>query len=260
MKHSEVEELLGVYALDALLPDEAAEVEAHLARCGRCRAEVAQHRQTAAALAGLLETPGGHGGGPAPEGLWERIALELDSPEEADRPRIVPFAPPQSQPQPARATAASVRWLASAAVVALLLAAGLGAMLVRQDSRIDNLSERERAQAELAAALTDPTSRRVQLASTDGAHSLGAVVTDRGVAYLVSTGALPTLDADRTYQLWAIEGAIPRSLAVLGRELGAVTVFQLDGKADVLAITVEPAGGVDAPTTMPIVHGQLQQA
>ena len=69
MTHDDVQSLLGAYALDALDPDETAEVEEHLAGCPRCRAEVAAHRQTAS----LLATPGGE----APPGIWDRIAAEL---------------------------------------------------------------------------------------------------------------------------------------------------------------------------------------
>jgi len=54
-----VADLLGVYALDALDPDEAEMVRRHLARCPRCATEVDQHRETVVLLAG--------GGGPARE-------------------------------------------------------------------------------------------------------------------------------------------------------------------------------------------------
>jgi anti-sigma factor RsiW len=69
MTHSEISELLGAYALDAVSPEEAAEIEQHLAECPRCRAEVAAHREVAGVLGNL--------GGTAPAGLWSRIAGEL---------------------------------------------------------------------------------------------------------------------------------------------------------------------------------------
>ncbi|MEA3055576.1 MAG: hypothetical protein QOD30_1008, partial [Actinomycetota bacterium] len=49
--HDEIQELLGAYALDAVDPDERSDVEDHLRDCARCRAEVAEHRDTAAFLA-----------------------------------------------------------------------------------------------------------------------------------------------------------------------------------------------------------------
>ncbi|MGA2209666.1 MAG: anti-sigma factor [Acidimicrobiales bacterium] len=69
MNHAEITELLGAYALDAVSPEEAAEIEEHLAECPRCRAEVAAHREVAGVLGNL--------GGSAPAGLWARIADEL---------------------------------------------------------------------------------------------------------------------------------------------------------------------------------------
>src|ERR1700679_113850 len=69
MTHDEVSELLGAFALDAVEYDEFEEIEAHLAECPRCRAEVDAHREGAAALANSVE--------PLPDGLWESIATRL---------------------------------------------------------------------------------------------------------------------------------------------------------------------------------------
>jgi anti-sigma factor RsiW len=71
MTHDPIEELLGAYALHAIDDDERAMVEAHLATCPRCRAEVDSHREVAAHLALT--------GAPAPDGLWERIAGAIES-------------------------------------------------------------------------------------------------------------------------------------------------------------------------------------
>jgi anti-sigma factor RsiW len=70
--HDEIAELLGAYALDAVDPDEAAVVAAHVAVCPRCAAEVDEHRSTAALLA--------HQGADAPGALWDRIQQQLDVP------------------------------------------------------------------------------------------------------------------------------------------------------------------------------------
>ena len=75
MTHEEIGELLGAYALHATEPDEVAIIEAHLAECPKCRAEVAAHLEVATLL--------GNSGGDAPDGLWDRIA---DTLEEAPPP------------------------------------------------------------------------------------------------------------------------------------------------------------------------------
>ena len=53
MTHDELQSLLGAYALDAVEDDEARAVERHLQECPRCRAEVANHRETAALMASV---------------------------------------------------------------------------------------------------------------------------------------------------------------------------------------------------------------
>ncbi len=68
--HEEIQELLGVYALDAVDPETAAMVERHLGECVRCSMEVAQHHE----VAGLLA----NSGGASPAELWSGIASRLD--------------------------------------------------------------------------------------------------------------------------------------------------------------------------------------
>lgn len=70
LTHRQIQDLLGAYALDAVDADEAEAVEVHLRECPRCRAEVEEHRETAAMLA--------HVGTAAPAGVWDRIAEQLE--------------------------------------------------------------------------------------------------------------------------------------------------------------------------------------
>jgi len=90
LTHGEIQDLLGVYALDALDADEAELVRVHLLSCPRCAAEVAAHHEVSGMLA--------NSGGDAPEALWEgiadrlvpgpapweRLAARLDRPAEAE--------------------------------------------------------------------------------------------------------------------------------------------------------------------------------
>ena len=120
MNHAEIEELLGAYALDATTAEERAQVEAHLAECPSCRAEVTAHLEVAALL--------GTAGTGAPTGLWEKIAASLasqpggaqaEAPEPPALPPPVtgavsihrapagaPAPPAQAVPAPAQAVAA----------------------------------------------------------------------------------------------------------------------------------------------------------
>jgi hypothetical protein len=89
---SDVEELLGAYALDAVDPDEREAVERHLPECPRCRNELAGHLEVAALL--------GNTGAPAPDGVWARIASSLEEPPPALRLSLSPLASPSTAPVP----------------------------------------------------------------------------------------------------------------------------------------------------------------
>ena len=245
MNHTEITELLGAYALDAVDGDERVAIEDHLPGCARCRAEVAEHREVASLLA--------HEGGQAPEGVWQRIAGTLEAPP--PDLRLAPVPPP-SAPSADRVVAR--RWspsrrtlglVAAAAAVALVL---LGGQIVRQGDRIDRLEValEDPLTPALQAALDDPDASLLELGSADGGIELRGAITPDGVGYL-RAGALPPLDAGRTYQLWGATGSELVSLGVLGADPGVVS-FAADGYEG-FAITEEDAPGVVAPTSEPLV-------
>lgn len=68
--HDEVQELLPWLVNGTLAPEEAEKLEAHLADCAECRAELEAERQLAAAVAAMpLDTESG----------WERMQQRLDA-------------------------------------------------------------------------------------------------------------------------------------------------------------------------------------
>src|SRR5687768_3242081 len=67
--HGDIEDLLGVYALDMLDVEEHEVVDRHLAGCRTCAKEAAEHREAASLL-----TPGG----PPPPAIWNRITAALE--------------------------------------------------------------------------------------------------------------------------------------------------------------------------------------
>lgn len=246
LTHPEIEELLGVFALDAVSPEEADLVEAHIRECPRCRAEVADHREVAASLA--------HVGSTAPPGVWSRIAGSLEeAPPQLDMARVVSMrdrAPRRSIPL--RAAAAMVAM--AAAVIAVL-----GVQVSRLDGRTDELAaalEQRGLDQAVQAALFDDSARKVDLRSDGGVTLAQAVVRDSGEAYLVDT-SLPTLPDDQTYQLWAVVGDTTVSVGLLGSDPG-VSAFKVAGEdITVLAVTAEQAGGVVSSSNTPVVSGLL---
>jgi len=251
---AEVEALLGAYALDAVDPDEREAVEAHLEVCPRCRAELAEHLETASFLA--------HGGAPAPDGLWPRIASSLEETPPALRLGVVDGgadgSPGRRAPTQRRPRSRSVVWAAVAAA-ALVLVAVLAVQVVRQGNQIDDLHSEMAATGMSHAAmeaLADPASKKVDLRSPSG-QSLHAtaVISPGGTGYLVPS-QLPRLAADRTYQLWAIMPGHVISLGLLGAAPDVVA-FPGNGPITGLAITEERAGGVVSSSNQPVVVGQI---
>lgn len=249
MKHDEIEELLGAYALDAVDTDERDLVEAHLVACPRCRAEVAGYRETAAMLAFAGER--------APDGVWDRIVESLEEPPPAlalDRVRAATPARYRiggntRRVLPLRA-AAGIVGIAAALVIVL------GVQVVGQERRIAQLAtevQRDAVREQILAAALDPDTRRVTMRSGDQAHSMQALLTPDGQGYIVEHN-LPTLPAGRAYQLWGQVGEAKVSLGVLGAA-PRHPAFHTGDQLLALAVTVEDASGSEQPTTDPVVAG-----
>lgn len=255
LSHTEIEELLGAYALDAVEADESVEIGDHLLECPRCRAEVAEHREVAALLA--------HGGTDAPVGLWDRIAATIEGTEpSAADVAMISRAPLFSRPGAASGTRA---WhsrafvplvAAAAAVIALLgfQVAGLVDKLDRQGEQIAQMSEEDGLGRAFQTAIADPDAQLVALRSADGEHEVQAVVT--GATGYVHAASLPELPDGRTYQLWADLGERRISLGVLGQR-PKVASFSLSGEVLGLAITEEEGAGVVVSEQAPLVYAVM---
>jgi Putative zinc-finger len=180
--HDQVQELLGAYALDAVEELDRRDIEAHLATCPPCRAEVVEHLETAAMLAAATER--------APDGVWDEISDRLD-----ERPPVIDL---------------------EAAAVALGVAA-----VTEQQQRIEQLAaeadEARLARAAAAAAVRDDA-RFLTLASESGDVRVEVVILPDGRGYLVEDDLRPLPPgrttscgpwADRTRSRPACSGVTP---------------------------------------------------
>ena len=254
--HEELQELLGAYALDAVDGEERDAVELHLRECPRCRAEVAEHREVASLI--------GHGGAPAPEGVWDRIVeaieptpppmrLELTRPPEGEDPSVVvPLAGRRGAP-----TGWNRRILAVAAAAVIVIAV-LGVVATRLNTRVDKLSN-QNATAQLENVATEALSakgtRRAQLKSADGKISVPVALTSDGEGYLLAS-TTPAIASDRTYQLWGVVGKHTISLGTF--PAGAkVVAFRVSPKVEALAVTEEDAGGVVSSKNAPVALASI---
>src|SRR5919204_3317133 len=192
-------DLTAAYALDALDPDERREYEAHLARCERCRTELASLSEASTALAYGVSAPA-----PPPQ-LRDRILERA----RAERPNVVPLRPRWAVPA------------AAAAVIAVAAVAVLAVWISSLSSKVDRLQARSAKQEQIAAILTAPGARRIQ------AGDVRLVVTPDGRAALVLRG----LAARRhgVYEAWVAAAAAPKPAGVFDSG-GAVTAVPLEAR------------------------------
>ncbi len=154
----------------------------------------------------------------------------------------------------------SARVFTAVLAVAAVVLVGLGIQVARLSSRTSNLPSTVASQLMIKsyqAAAGQFDAKHVSLSEPGGSRSIPAVILPNGTTY-VDARQLPSLSADRTYQMWGLSGSTtaPVSLAVMGSD-PAVQQMQVPDAVNTLAVTVEPAGGVPAPTTPAVAQGQI---
>ena len=243
--HDQLGDQAAAYVLGALTPADRQAFEAHLAECAVCAAEVRGLTSVAAALAHLAP--------PA-------------DPAASVRARLLAAL--------AKRSASSVSWLAVAASVALAVA--LGGYAAQLRGRVTGLESRLReatvraeanerqvadarrtafeAQSEVAV-LAAPDLARIDLAGQPAAPSASARAfwsRSRGLVFTASN--LPAPPPGRAYQLWVLTAQpAPISAGMLTPDANGRVNARFDTPADLprpvaMAVTLEPEGGVPAPT------------
>jgi anti-sigma-K factor RskA len=226
--HDRFSENAASYVLGALSQAERNAFETHLAGCAACAAEVRAFGSVADAI-GAASAPA--------------------EPPPAARARVLDVVAGSAEWRqagaPARRSSAAWPWLAVAASLALATGAGMYAMRLR-----GALAEAERARAVMAA----PDLTRIDLAGQPAAPTASArafLSRSRGLIFTASN--LPPLPVGRIYQLWIVTEQAPVSVGVVTPDAnGAVEFVSRRGehfpKAAGVAVTIEPEGGVPAPT------------
>ena len=233
---TDVHTLSGAYALNALGPEEAAEFRRHLEGCQACRQEVLE-LQSAVARMGAAEAAA-----PPPE-LKSRILAAVDRTPQEPPTTTRRLAPTPSAQGSSKARNGWVTWLA--AVAAALIVAGGGAVGVR--TMLDDSGLTPRAEEVFEAE--DAHTATVETA--EGGELTVAVSASRK-EMAVDTRELPPLDENYVYQLWSVRGDEMVSAAILNDPDVGAAMGMPDEETQV-ALTVEPAGGSEQPTSDPIV-------
>lgn len=271
--HEELKSLAGAYVLGALEQDERRTFEAHLTSCDECEAEVRSLRPVVVGLARAVpeRTPS-----PA---LRDRVLTSITGSSAAAAPR-----PEVRQRQRATAVWSDVRvWLPLAAM--LLLAIGIGTyaaqlqvrvadLEARLDSAIQQAISAERAVADARrvvletqsamAVLAAPDLARIDLAGQAAAPQARARALwsrARGMVFTVSD--LPAPPAGRVYQVWVVTAKAPISAGLLTPDASGRSSVVFATPPDIpppvaVAVTLEPAGGVPAPTGEKYLVGMVK--
>ena len=255
IEHDVLREQAALYALGTLTASERAAFSTHLASCAECAAEVRALAPAAAALAHAVPQVD------PPAALRERVLTLVAGAK--DRPAA----------RTRREATSHIAWLAATA--ALVAAIGLGVSTAELRSRVDILNrelvaararadgiDRELTNTRRAAAQTQATIAVIAAPDLQRSDLRGEPVAPRASARafwsrsrgLVFTASdLPPLPLGRTYQLWLVTEKVPLSAGLLQPDANGRVEVVMSTPADVprpvaLAVTIEPAGGVPAPT------------
>jgi anti-sigma-K factor RskA len=224
--HDDVKGIIGAYVLGAVPAEEIPSIRAHILSCVECKAHADELSRAVESLSLSVEPVA-----PPPDftqNVLERAARE------------------SSEPQ--RATVIRRRWrplevLAYAAVVVFAAVMGAIALDARQDAAVNR---------RVAVALLE-AAEGIELQGQAGVAA--KVVTRETGAVFVATGLEDPPD-DRIYQLWFMRDGVPVSSRTFDVSEGVAVVRAPDLRQafDGAAVTVEPSGGSQEPTTKPVIQ------
>ena len=239
MVHEDYKEMIPARALSALDVAEARALNEHLENCAECSKELEEWQATAAGLS-LTADPVE----PSPA-VRDRILSEVR--KELEPPEVIPF----------RATPRNI-WnsfgsLGAMAAVVLVTALIVGLVVLwRQNREMQQQFAESREFIELVRA---PGAKVRELEGMDQAVGATATVAyDKTGHAMLMADKLPKLPSGKAYQLWFIvekKPPMPGKTFVPDSGGKGTLKDQMPSEAmdaAVFAVTVEPEGGVPAPT------------
>jgi anti-sigma-K factor RskA len=258
---AEVAELAGLYVLDALEPAERAAVGAHLATCTKAHEDITSLGGVVPALAFIADPID------APADVKSRVMADYDREQAGAIPiRRTPEASPRptvaTRPQSWRVQA----WASwGAAIAAVLVVAVVGVWALGVQSRAERVSQRAQQLASAVAVLSSPDAKVAFVRGTGStvgdAEIRGfAAFPPAGPGYVVMVG-LPDASAGKTYQAWYLVDGRPASAGLMTVDEDGYAVLvgaQPPAGTNLVAVTLEPAGGSELPTSDPIAVGEVR--
>lgn len=240
-------ELKDAYVLGALPEGERADFEEYLASHPERQSEV----EELGGLAGMLAyAPPEH------DPSAELRASVMDAVEsEAGVPRAI-----RRQPSPGAGRYAGARNLVLAAAAVLLVGLISWNVLLQGEvrdlqGRVDETrTQQERAEASGNGAQT------IELEGSWAEQGTTAEVARiEGDRVILVAEDMPSVPEDRTLQVWVIRDGVPQPSGLFepSGNMAATPVTHRLQKGDTVAVTVEPAGGSDQPTTEPVLAKEV---
>jgi anti-sigma-K factor RskA len=231
--HGDRRDDLATYALGALDPAEAAELERHLASCPECRSYLAGLRPGIDMLAASVPQV------PPPPELRDRLLATVRAEAARIAEAEAPAAPPRRRWRSWRGLVLRPATALAAALV-LIVGGAVGYILHGSGGATESVIP---AKGTTAAP---PGSVSASLRKVDGS---GTLMVKR----------MPPLRGGDVYEVWTQHGTAfrPESTFVLRRNGTAnAAVPNLDGASAVL-VTREPHGGSPQPTSKPLLEADL---
>ncbi|MCA1641002.1 MAG: anti-sigma factor [Acidobacteria bacterium] len=285
--HDEYRDILALAALDAADGAELRDLEAHLASCAECRAELRELRGASSALAfaaapaapspelrtrllaSLKSTPQEPARAASTGSDAGRASNRASSPAAS----VVSLEDARRATRRAYVSRRAFNFTAVAASLLVVSLAAVSLVLWRRNAALNsavaslsNALERARGDLgqtrnELASArrerelFASPEMRTAQLAGTKMAESARArlVYDERTGEAMFTAAKLPPAPAGKAYQLWYIADGKPMPGSVFttdaeGRAEMRASIPREGLRAQVFAVTLEPAGGLPAPS------------
>lgn len=235
-----VTDLLAAYALDILDEGEARQVREHLQSCSACQAELRSYQRVVDELPlAAAETA------PPPQ-LKDKIM------QQARETRLA--GQPKTQLSWWERLKESLTWRTPAwgmVSLALIVLLGLSNIILWQRlSKVENDRPDALATVPLKGSQVVPKATGMLVISADGEH--GTLVVD----------GLPSLDASQQYQLWLIQDGQRTSGGVFSVDSEGYGSLWITSPKPLISyqsvgITVEPAGGSQAPTGERVLGGDI---
>ncbi len=237
MDHERFEELKDAYVLGALPEEERAEFERYLADHPERQAEV----DDLGAFANLLA-----------------ISPQQQEPPPELRRRVMEVVEAEAAPRRARRRTvfAGLREYLDARTITLGAAAMLVVGLLSWNVLLQNQVQDLSGQVEEARAEGRTIALEGTWAQQGASAEVAAIDEDRVI--LVAEN-MPSVPEDRTLQIWVIHDDVPTPSGLFDPDgnMTAAAVTTPIEKADAIAVTVEPAGGSEKPTSDPVLLTEL---